>query len=359
MKLNIPENIRRLRRERGYTQEQLAEALGVTVGAVSKWESGANAPDIAMVAELADFFDVSIDMLMGFEVGGGVERALERITGLAMDKRFAEAAPEMEKALVKYPNDFRVVRLCASTYCLMGVELSDEDAHRRQLELYRRALTLIDQNTEPGFSRWSIENRIAEAHICLGEYDKGLELLKANNAQGMNSGNIAQVLTENVGRCEEGLDYMFDDLVHSVTSLMNDTVSGIMAYVSLGRPRDAERMLDWALGVMRGLTLPGKVCNVQRACARMQLLGAYAALADERVNDAERRIREAHDLLREYAAAPDNSLSGTWVKNGGKYRSFDDLGDDVMAGARAKLEKLQKRLDSTDMTAVWDRLTDV
>ena len=40
MKLNIQENIRNMRRERKLTQEQLAEALGVTMGAVSKWESG-------------------------------------------------------------------------------------------------------------------------------------------------------------------------------------------------------------------------------------------------------------------------------------------------------------------------------
>ena len=40
MKTNINENIKLYRKERKFTQEQLAEAMGVTVGAVSKWESG-------------------------------------------------------------------------------------------------------------------------------------------------------------------------------------------------------------------------------------------------------------------------------------------------------------------------------
>lgn len=40
MKSNINENIKLYRKEKGFTQEQLAEAMGVSVGAVSKWESG-------------------------------------------------------------------------------------------------------------------------------------------------------------------------------------------------------------------------------------------------------------------------------------------------------------------------------
>ena len=49
MKLKLHENIKAFRRERGLTQEKLAEALGVTVGAVSKWENGNNTPDIIII----------------------------------------------------------------------------------------------------------------------------------------------------------------------------------------------------------------------------------------------------------------------------------------------------------------------
>ena len=46
MKLKLCENIRKLRKEKGLTQEKLAEILAVSVGAVSKWENGNNTPDI-------------------------------------------------------------------------------------------------------------------------------------------------------------------------------------------------------------------------------------------------------------------------------------------------------------------------
>ena len=51
MKLNLSENIKKYRKEMNLTQEGLAEAFGVTVGAVSKWESGSTVPDIMTMME--------------------------------------------------------------------------------------------------------------------------------------------------------------------------------------------------------------------------------------------------------------------------------------------------------------------
>ena len=49
-----------LRREKGITQEQLAEELGVSGRTISRWENGNNMPDISLLVEIADYFDVSI-----------------------------------------------------------------------------------------------------------------------------------------------------------------------------------------------------------------------------------------------------------------------------------------------------------
>ena len=57
MEITLSENIRKFRKERRLTQEQLAEVMGVTTGAVHKWESGLSVPDISLIVELADFFD--------------------------------------------------------------------------------------------------------------------------------------------------------------------------------------------------------------------------------------------------------------------------------------------------------------
>ena len=52
--------LRELRKEKGITQEQLADELGVSGRTISRWETGNNMPDISLLVEIAEFFDVSI-----------------------------------------------------------------------------------------------------------------------------------------------------------------------------------------------------------------------------------------------------------------------------------------------------------
>lgn len=62
---NIGANIAQLRREHNMKQDELAEQLGVTPQAVSKWENGASMPDIALLPKIAEIFGVTIDALFG------------------------------------------------------------------------------------------------------------------------------------------------------------------------------------------------------------------------------------------------------------------------------------------------------
>lgn len=62
--------LRELRKEKQFTQEQLAERFGVTSRSVSRWETGSNMPDLSILVELADFYDVDIrDIIDGERKG--------------------------------------------------------------------------------------------------------------------------------------------------------------------------------------------------------------------------------------------------------------------------------------------------
>lgn len=65
MELNIGEKLKRLRRERDLTQEEVAAHLGVSFQSVSKWERGDGYPDITMLPALANYYNTTVDELLG------------------------------------------------------------------------------------------------------------------------------------------------------------------------------------------------------------------------------------------------------------------------------------------------------
>ena len=109
METRIAENIRAYRKQRGLTQEQLAEVLGVSVGAVYKWESRSSLPELRLIMEMADFFDVSVDALLGYKMKDNQLNATVERLRQASRRRDYDALSEAEKAIMKYPHSFDAV----------------------------------------------------------------------------------------------------------------------------------------------------------------------------------------------------------------------------------------------------------
>lgn len=63
--------LKELRKERNLTQEQFAEQLGMSGRSVSRWETGINMPDISLLVEIAEFYDVSISEIIDGERKSG------------------------------------------------------------------------------------------------------------------------------------------------------------------------------------------------------------------------------------------------------------------------------------------------
>lgn len=137
MKLTLAENIRAFRKERRLTQDQLAEALGVTVGSVYKWESGQSIPELNMLVEIADFFDTSMDALLGYRIkDNDIAAVIQRMREYCR-VRNPEALDEAEKVLKKYPNSFEVVHGCARVYAFFGVLCWQPDTGGLQIRTSR------------------------------------------------------------------------------------------------------------------------------------------------------------------------------------------------------------------------------
>lgn len=86
--MEIGKQIRELRLRRGVTQETLAEALGCSAQAVSKWEREESAPDIGMLPQLSAYFGVTIDQLFALSD----DARMERIQNMIWDERYPDRA---------------------------------------------------------------------------------------------------------------------------------------------------------------------------------------------------------------------------------------------------------------------------
>lgn len=91
----IGEFLKHLRKEKGLTQEQLAEHFCVSTRTISRWETGSNMPDLAMLVELADFYEVDIREIID---GEGKSEMTDEETKDTL-KKVAEYATEEKKKL--------------------------------------------------------------------------------------------------------------------------------------------------------------------------------------------------------------------------------------------------------------------
>ena len=111
MQETIGQVIRRLRKERGITQEEMADMLGVTAQAVSKWENDVGIPDVSQLVPIANLFDISIDTLFSRENKNTEEQVQEFLQSLdEKNQDFYSEFQELSVALRNYPNHPKLLK---------------------------------------------------------------------------------------------------------------------------------------------------------------------------------------------------------------------------------------------------------
>ena len=253
MMINLSENIRAQRRAHSLTQQQLADALGVTVGAVYKWEAGLSAPDLSILVELADLFDTSVDVLLGYRVKSNKQADTVARLKAYLQNRDTQGLAEAEKALLRYPNSFEIVHQSAMLYYLFGLMTGEQPRLRRAIELMERSILLLGQNTDPKISEISVTYDMAVTYMELGEAEKALELLKGSNPRGINDDVIGQYLAGWCNRPEEAEEYLSTALVSAAAMLIRTVMGYVNVYFKRGGILPpAPRSWSWRPGSSRG-----------------------------------------------------------------------------------------------------------
>ncbi|MBQ8512155.1 MAG: helix-turn-helix transcriptional regulator [Clostridia bacterium] len=173
MELNIGGAIRRLRRERDVTQDELASAIGVTAQAVSKWERAEGYPDITLLPEIARYFGVTLDTVYGMDA----EREKEEIRKIIHNANAAgdcrKAVEELRRGLERFPQSFALKAELA--YNLMGY--TSENYREHLDESIRIHEEILERCTDQGIRSSAIAN-ICTAYERAGYHEKALETAK-------------------------------------------------------------------------------------------------------------------------------------------------------------------------------------
>lgn len=254
MRVKLSENIKKFRKERKMTQEQLAEAMGVSVSAVYKWESNQSAPEISLILEMADLFHTSTDVLLGYEWrNNDAASALDRIVTLTRGKEYEEAITEAEKALKSYPNNFDIVYQSALLYLKLGEDTEHREWNRRAIELLNHACELIAQNQDDAVSEVSIRTQMAKAHLLLDNTEAALRILKKYNVCGVNNAMIGMVLGDYLHDAE-GAEKYLGKAFAAFADEINDLMVGYANVFFLRKDYDAViECFRWLRIVLRGI----------------------------------------------------------------------------------------------------------
>ncbi|MBP3413739.1 MAG: helix-turn-helix transcriptional regulator [Clostridia bacterium] len=334
MKIKIAENIKSLRKQYSFTQEQLAEALGVTVGAVYKWESGQSMPEVKLIMELADLFEISIDTLLGYDrQNENIANRIARLKQYIFEKDFDEAVLEAEKALKKYPNNFEIVYVAAMAYMFKFSEEKDEKSMLKSNGLFHSAISLLYQNKESSINETTIRNMIALNHLNAGQTEKGLELLKQNNICDINSARIGFTYAV----MKQPLKAR-THLYNSFVSVMNNTIHTMGGMVLMFAQQKDEFCIDAAIWLMHYFDSikedKSSIIFIDKLKAILYAQLAVMTAAFGRYCEAEKYIADAYNLAVKFDAAPVYTTQGIkFLKGEDRVGiSLDGLGETALDG---------------------------
>ncbi len=167
--MKIGTKIKELRKQRGITQEQLANSIGISFQAVSKWENNLALPDITLAPILASYFGVSMDELFDFHLTE-LEQKVEAICKDAYPYR--ESDPEqsrkiLEEGLKQFPdNDILLNNLL---YVINYTENPDETI---------RIASELSENTRESDVKFDALRFLAYAYKAKGDIDSAKAALE-------------------------------------------------------------------------------------------------------------------------------------------------------------------------------------
>ena len=148
MKLQIGSVIKQYRRQREITQEEFAEALGVSGQSVSRWELGLCYPDMEFLPVIAGFFGISVDQLMGINdrtEQRKVEEYLARFQEAISKGQIDACISIAREGVAEYPNNYALLNKLMYALFVAGDETGNIPNWKENMEKYDGEITALGE----------------------------------------------------------------------------------------------------------------------------------------------------------------------------------------------------------------------
>lgn len=249
MNIRIGTKIRELRHRDGRRQEDLANALGVTCQAVSRWEANGGYPDMEMIPAIANYFHVSIDELFGYSKDR--EEKLKIILdkaekAIAQKGDMTECVEMLRAAAEEFPSEPKVFMCLGfsldlhgwrmhgarsyttndSDYAYEDTEYNSQNVYWQEaLRAYEKALTM-DLSSE---DKDVLTQRLVLYYAKMGYFDKALALATNQNSLLMSREILLSLASEGETRDR----YQGEAIIAALTALKTVVLNSVCTKVSV------------------------------------------------------------------------------------------------------------------------------
>ena len=263
MNIKLGDKIKELRKRDGRKQEDIANALGVSPQAVSRWEANGGYPDMEFIPSIANYFNVSIDELFGYSKDRQekLKNILEKAEkAIAVQGDMTECVEMLRAASEEFPSEPKVFISLGfaliqhgwkkhgarsftedgSDYAYEDIEYNSQNIYWQEaLKAYEKALTM-DILTD---DRDALTQQLVHYYAIMGYFDKARMLASNQNRILMSR----EVLLTLAAEAEEKDKYQGEAIIEILTALKNIVVNSVCTKISLfTKPEGIKLFIDLA-----------------------------------------------------------------------------------------------------------------
>ena len=297
MQLDLGQKIRELRRRDGRTQEALAEAIGVTSQAISRWEANGGYPDMELIPAIANYFNISIDELFGYskdrqeKLKSILEKAEKAINEqgdmtecVEMLRAAAEEFPSEPQVLIKLGYALSLhgwKKYGARSYTTNDSDYAHEDTEynsgnvywQEEVRVFEKVLAM-DISPE---DRDAITMMMVLVYAKMGYNDKAKALASKQNSIIMCRETLMPKATE----AEERDKYQGEAIISLLTELKNVLCNSVCTKISLFTKAEGIKLFVDLAHLYESIFSDGR-CGV--AHSHLGELYLHAAVFEARLN---------------------------------------------------------------------------